>query len=287
MITDVPPLPDLRREIDRIDDAIHDLLMQRTEVVEKIGHAKKGGGYLVPGREAEVLRRLVKRHSGRLSRAVIVRIWRELFSALVAVQGPFAVAVYMPRRGEGYLEIARDQYGSYTNTISFTSAAQVIRAVTDGVATVGILPLPQDDAASPWWHTIIGDAPSTPRIIARLPFTGPGPGRGDGREALAVARPPSEISENDRTLVVFETASGISRASLFRQLSGADLGECAHLGQRELGDEAWLHILEVNGHVTSDDQRLRHLVEMDGALVRRVSVIGGYLMPFAAADLAL
>ena len=35
-----PSLDDLRREIDDIDAALHDLLMRRTELVQRIGAAK-------------------------------------------------------------------------------------------------------------------------------------------------------------------------------------------------------------------------------------------------------
>ena len=82
----------LRRQIDEIDDQIHDLLMQRTEVAGKIGAQKgRGRGPMRPGREATVLRRLVARHRGGLPRALIVRIWREIFSANIALQGDLAV----------------------------------------------------------------------------------------------------------------------------------------------------------------------------------------------------
>ena len=66
-----PTLDELRREIDRIDAAMHDLLMQRTAVVEEVGRAKArenpaGAGtrpqFFRPGREALVLRNLIERH---------------------------------------------------------------------------------------------------------------------------------------------------------------------------------------------------------------------------------
>ena len=38
---------------------------------------------LRPGREALILRRLVARHRGPFSRAVLVRLWRELISGTV------------------------------------------------------------------------------------------------------------------------------------------------------------------------------------------------------------
>ena len=51
-------LDDLRREIDEIDEGIHDLLMRRTGVARRIGGIKGAGPSLRPAREAEVLRRL-------------------------------------------------------------------------------------------------------------------------------------------------------------------------------------------------------------------------------------
>ena len=60
-----PSLEELRREIDEIDDAIHDLLMRRAQVVEQVGIAKRPDNQIVrPGREAVILRRLAARHTG-------------------------------------------------------------------------------------------------------------------------------------------------------------------------------------------------------------------------------
>ena len=42
-----PSLEELRREIDEIDDAIHDLLMRRAQVVEQVGIAKRPDNQIV------------------------------------------------------------------------------------------------------------------------------------------------------------------------------------------------------------------------------------------------
>ena len=58
--TEAHSLAALRAEIDRMDDALHDLLMRRAEVVAQVGalHAK-GRVPLRPGREASIVRRLL------------------------------------------------------------------------------------------------------------------------------------------------------------------------------------------------------------------------------------
>ena len=54
MLSSKPTLDDLRRQIDAIDDQMHDLIMRRTEVVEAIGKEKRDGKVPAfrPGREA-------------------------------------------------------------------------------------------------------------------------------------------------------------------------------------------------------------------------------------------
>jgi len=89
-------LDDLRGEIDEIDTALHDLIMRRAAIVENIAAAKgeQTASGMRPAREAEILRRLVARHSGPFPRASLVRIWREIISAVTAMQGPYSVALF-------------------------------------------------------------------------------------------------------------------------------------------------------------------------------------------------
>ena len=77
-------LQDLRREIDETDDALHALIMRRAELAERVGRVKAEAGekqVFRPVRETQILRRLLENHKGRLSKAVIIRLWRELISA--------------------------------------------------------------------------------------------------------------------------------------------------------------------------------------------------------------
>src|SRR3546814_9865393 len=71
-------LDDLRRQVDEIDDAIHDLLMRRAKLGESSGLVKGGGrANLRPEREAQIRRRRESRHEGRCPPASGVRVWRE------------------------------------------------------------------------------------------------------------------------------------------------------------------------------------------------------------------
>ena len=171
MSDDSKTLDALRREIDTIDDSIHDLLMRRAEVVERVGAAKRGAmmTFVRPGREAQVLRRILGRHQGRFPTASVVHIWREIFAALTALQGPFSVALHQPETGPDYRRLARAHFGAATPITSLAHAGHVVAAVSDGSASVGVLALPDETDDAPWWRYLISDRPDRARIVARLP----------------------------------------------------------------------------------------------------------------------
>jgi chorismate mutase len=277
-------LDKLRAEIDRIDDALHDLIMQRTGLVQRVGDLKDAASLLLPGREAEIVRRLVSRHHGSFPKVALMRIWREIIGAMIGLQGEVSVAVFMPDRGAGYLELARDHYGSILSIIPVRSAGQVAKAVAEGSAMVGIMPMPDREDVEPWWISLMGDSPDLPRIIARLPFAGPGPSRGEGLEALAIGRLWPEPTGYDRSWLALETIPDISRARLRSALSAAGI-ESTALAATQRSEEAWLHLVEISGHLAPDDRRISRLVERKQPVLRAVP-LGGYPVPFSSEDLA-
>ena len=77
---------ELQAELDRQDAALHDLLMRRAELAQRIaGLVAPGKPVFRPGLEAETVRRLVRRHTGALPRQTLVRVWRELLAGCMAM----------------------------------------------------------------------------------------------------------------------------------------------------------------------------------------------------------
>lgn len=280
-----PSLDDLRREIDDIDAALHDLLMRRTELVQRIGAAKGDNAvYVRPAREAQVLRRLVARHRGAFPKAVVVHIWRSIFSVFAGLQGPLAVAVHTPDDGPDLRALARDHFGPLTPLTSQASALGAVGAVTAGRATLGVLPLPQSDDSDPWWRLLFSDGEDTPRIVSRLPFATATPSLGDGVDALAVALAPYEASGSDRSFLVAETAEPVSRDALVERLGNAGISvlDIIHWDQSS-GPQ--LHLIEVEGFLDAADARLSSLAEgADEGF--RCGSIGGYPVPLTEQELA-
>ena len=61
----VRELPELRREIDAIDDQLHELLRARTKIVEEVRAYKQDERVKIrPAREAEIIYRLFAQHEG-------------------------------------------------------------------------------------------------------------------------------------------------------------------------------------------------------------------------------
>ncbi len=284
-------IDDLRRQIDEIDTHLHDLLIRRSGVVAEIGALKGNGGegdrngFFRPGREALIIRRLIERHRGSLPRATIVRMWRELLSATLRQQGPFAVAVFAPEAGGGYWDLARDHFGSLMPATAHDKAGQVVRAVIDGPATVGVLPLPREEDREPWWPFLVSRDEGQPRVIARLPFGAPGNARGKAVEALAIGRVAQEETGRDCSLFVIEASAEISRSGLRDALAAVSLAPTSLQLWRDRNEAArWFHMIEVEGCIRSTDERFTRLAgRLSG--FRQVWPLGGYAVPLTPAEL--
>src|SRR3954470_20202923 len=161
----------LRAEIDALDDALHDLVIRRAEVVARLAASGVKSGReaspLRPGREAMILRRLLARHTGPLPPGTLVRLWREILAGSSAMQGGFSVAIYA--RGPDQARLAREHFGSPTPLRSYETAAGALAAVANGEAQVAVLPLPEDSEGpeAAWWTRL--DSPRL-QVVARLPF---------------------------------------------------------------------------------------------------------------------
>ncbi|MEM7224811.1 MAG: chorismate mutase [Pseudomonadota bacterium] len=286
MAADQRSLNDLRKEIDAIDGALQDLLIQRTSLAQSIAAAKGDTSVFIrPGREAQVVRRLVARHSGAFPKAALVRLWRDIISAVTALQGPFAVAVCTPPNGPDLRALARDHFGAVTPFSAFESAMGVLRAVSEGKATVGVLPLPQSDEQESWWRALARGGDDTPRIVARLPFAPSASAQGDDAEALVVAQTGQEESGRDRSYLVLETAEELSRDALGQLLASAELAVVDVKHTRDLADHR-LDLIEVEGYLAAEDPRLERLSRGHAEQIRQYWLVGGYAVPFSAEELA-
>lgn len=277
----------VRRDIDAIDDAVHDLIIKRTELIERVREFKRSDKVKIrPSREAEIIYRLIERHRGPFPKRELVTIWRHLIVATLAFEGPFSVAVYLPPDDLGYWDLARDHFGLFTPMTRHSSVRSVIEAVRRQQATVGVLPLPQNDDKDPWWRHLVTNQPEAPRIIARLPFAGPGNGLGEGLEALAICPVWVTPTGRDRSLFAVDVEKRIGLNQFTTALRKVGLAPSfATLWREEQGPKAWLGLAEVEQFLVPGDERLAGLEEALGKPINRVVLLGGYAMPLSAEEL--
>jgi chorismate mutase / prephenate dehydratase len=274
-----PPLEDLRKKIDRIDRAIVSLLIERTDVVRSIGEVKgdrvDGRLAMRPAREAAILRGLVAQAADRFPRAVLVRMWRELLAATTRQQTPISLAVHAPADNPSIWDLARDHFGSTTPIARSESAGQAIRAVSDGSATIAVLPLPHDDDA--WWLALMSDQLDRLRVFTRLPFVA----AADGEEprALALGRLEPEPSGDDLALVAIEADAGLSRARLRGLMAASGLAPEWQITRRSAEPGQAAHLVEVDDLVRAGDARLAALQAAAPGEVLRIVAVGGYPRP--------
>jgi chorismate mutase len=169
--SDPPALADLRREIDRIDESIHGLLMERGEIIDRLIAAKRtqeSGSAFRPAREADMMRRLVDRHKGILPLDTVESIWRVIIATFTYVQAPFEVHADLSAGDAHMRDSARFHFGFTVPFVPHLGAASVVAAVSDSKGGLGLVPAFAVAGAGAWWNALEFD--SAPKIIARLPF---------------------------------------------------------------------------------------------------------------------
>jgi chorismate mutase len=166
---ETPSLTDLRKEIDRIDEAMHQLLIERGEIIDRLIATKRSqetGSAFRPIREAEMMRRLVKRHKGILPLDTVESIWRVIISTFTFVQAPFSLHADLSAGDALMRDSARFHFGFTVPFVAHMGAAAVVAAVSTSKGDLGLVPAVA--SAGAWWSALEFDA--APKIIARLPF---------------------------------------------------------------------------------------------------------------------
>src|SRR5215475_1102542 len=162
-------LADLRKEIDRLDEAMHRLLLERGEIIGRLISVKKTqetGSAFRPAREADMMRRLVERHRGILPLDTVESIWRVIIATFTFVQAPFSVHADVSVSEVAMRDSARFHFGFTVPYVAHFSASAAVDAVAKSKGDLALVSAVT--SRTPWWTTL--EAEGAPKIIARLPF---------------------------------------------------------------------------------------------------------------------
>lgn len=263
-------LADLRAEIDRIDERLHELLMERGEIIDRLIAAKAGASCAFrPDREAAMMRRLVSRHRGILPLDTVESIWRIIISTFTFVQANYSVHCDIAEGDAPMRDGCRFHFGFTVPFVAHTGTAGVIEAVAASAGDLGLIKVEGRAAAGAWWQNLV--APSAPKIIARLPFV-ERPDHPAGLPLFVIAKPLTEAVARDVVLYALDVA---------RWQEGLPAGLAA-LGAEILGkspqSEGLSLLVSASGSVT--DAALREACAKAGAKAIDLVEIGSHAARF-------
>lgn len=198
--TSPPTLAELRAEIDRLDEAMHRLLMERGAIIERLIAAKStaaSGQAFRPGREAAMMRALAERHRGLLPLDTAEGIWRVIIATFTYVQAPFTVHADISGGDAPMRDSARFHFGFTVPYRTHASVGTMIEAVAASRGDLGIVRLDEGAEAGAWWRAL--EPPDAPKIIARLPFI-ERPDHPAGTPVFVLAKPLAEAATRDVVL---------------------------------------------------------------------------------------
>lgn len=276
-------LDELRAEIDRIDVELQRLMIDRASVADEVRLAKGEPKISVrPAREARILYSLMERHSGAFPRPILVKIWRELIAGMLSLEGPFFVAVYATEDESGYIDLARDQYGTFTPLTRHATISGVIDAVRNEDASVGVIPLPTVDGQGAWWRNLL--APESPKVVCRLPFFGPANTPGSQMDAMVIAKEPAGESGRDHSLIAFELGKQVSLQKLRKVFAEHGLSSAIVIDRSDTTAND-VCLADIEGYVTHDDERLADINETLKEAINWFAFVGTYSEPLTKDEL--
>jgi chorismate mutase len=264
---DRPSLTDLRRDIDRIDAAMHALLMERGEIIDRLIAAKQTqetGSAFRPAREADIMRRLIERHRGNLPLDTAESIWRVIISTFTYVQAPFSVHADLSAGDAAMRDSARFHFGFTVPFVPHMGAASVVEAVTESKGDLGLVPAFAVAGAGPWWAALEFD--TAPKIIARLPFVE----RADHPAALPVY----VVSRAAADAMVTETEVWSMRVSGWRAASAAAVAATADV--IAVPDQAFDGAALLVSVKRGDIETVRKALVGIGASIRSAALVGSH-----------
>jgi chorismate mutase len=275
--TEAPPpsLADLRQEIDRIDETMHRLLMQRGDIIDRLIRVKRtqeSGTAFRPAREAEMMRRLVQRHKGILPLDTAEGIWRVIIATFTYVQAPFSVHADLSAGDAAMRDSARFHFGFTVPFVAHIGAAGVVEAVSESKGDLGLVPAIPIAGAGPWWTALEFD--SAPKIIARLPFV--------ERSDHPAAFPVFAISRASPDAMVTEVAMWSIRVSGWSATAArevAALAEVLAVPDRAFDGAALLVSLPAERRL----EEITAVLVKSGASVRSSALVGGHASRYTVA----
>ena len=152
----LPTLPELRQQIDSIDEQIHQLINQRAICAQQVAEVKKAEdptikSFYRPEREAQVLQMVIARQEqfkeqqklqqrDALHGETVARLFREIMSACLALESPLNIAFLGPN-GTFTHTASLKHFGHAALTQPLATIDEVFREVASHSVNYGVVPV--------------------------------------------------------------------------------------------------------------------------------------------------
>lgn len=264
----------IQKQIDSIDAEMYNLLMQRTELVKQLADGNAVENSL--GNEAAVIKKLLRSHKGDFPEYVVAKIWREILTASAFLNDKLKISLYGQEHDNSLANIVQDHFGSYVDYETYSSFGQVMNALTSHDVQLAVIPCDNCEInQKPWWSALSA-APNGERlqIIAKLPFIRRKEAK-DSEEVYVISMSETDKSGSDISLLSVEVASDVSSSTVVDIFENAGFKGVKVICMAASADENKSCLLEVNGYLKNDDERLGRLDEA----VKSLSIVGAYAQP--------
>ena len=140
----------LRKQIDKIDFQILDLLKKRSKIAENIGKEKKSNNLFRPERQASILRNILKKNGNNLNPLYILSFWRSIFYFQIDVQGGIKLLL-SNNIANSYIKTIYDYFSHDIEIITMNNTSKALEKVYNGKNILTILPYPSYNKGAQWW----------------------------------------------------------------------------------------------------------------------------------------
>ena len=140
----------LRKQIDKIDFQILDLLKKRSKIAENIGKEKKSNNLFRPERQASILRNILKKNGNNLNPSYILSFWRSIFLSQIDVQGGIKL-ILLKEIANLYIKTIYDYFSHDIEIIIMNNTSKALEKVYNGKNILTILPYPSNNKGAKWW----------------------------------------------------------------------------------------------------------------------------------------
>jgi len=242
MSSKTPDIGDIRQEIDRVDNLLLELIAKRLELAGQVRKAKSGVRVWRPSREHSLVRDLAMA-AGDTPPELVARIWAELMSASLALQGPMRLHISLEGDALENWSMLRDRFGAALPVTSYPTTSAALAAAYGESEGVAVIPSP--GGMQNWWTSLsAGGAMEDMKILAALPRVG----HSGWPQAVAVATAELLPSGDDISLISLTDTKAILASGLTVKL------------RAESGS---LKLLSIDGFLTNDGPEMRDILRLD------------------------